>query len=370
MHTKCPINGGYMRNKKVFTAVLLIALFVSACTVPTTEMPDEGEGIPVTGGDVQADSAAAAPPEEVLEVAELPAAAAPEITISAPDDIPASFRTLKDSDSSLRASEKRVLSGDNFNNNLFERPFTSEEMVYQPDLDILTVDFAEDELFFYFTIRMHDVHPEAGVLTGFYGVEFDRTLTGRGDLLVFTDDPGPNWSSQKVTIYIDENVDVGGPQPLIPDTGHDSSGYDGVRIMQGGEAAFSRQDPNDPKAVQFAISRSLLGDPKQFLWGGWADNGLKDPAAFDYNDILQFSEAGSPFRDNSEYPVKDLFNVDNTCRLPYGFPQGGGNIPGMCINTPPPSQNKPGDPGSSCPYWEWCYPVGDQIICVCVEPPR
>jgi hypothetical protein len=353
-----------MSNKKVFTAVLFATLFVSACTAPTAVTPGENEGVPVTGGEALDDTAAEAPPAEVEEAAAEP----PAITISAPDDIPDSVRTLKDSDSSLRASEKRVLSGDNFNNNLFERPFTSKEMVYQPDLDIINVDFSEDDLFFYFTIRMYDVHADAGALTGFYGIEFDRTLTGRGDLLVFTNEPGASWSSQKVTIYIDENVDVGGPQPLIPDTGHDGSGYDGVRIMQGGEAAFARQDPNDPKAVQFAISRSLLGDAKQFLWGGWADNGLKDPAAFDYNDILQFSEAGSPFRDNSEYPVKDLFNVDNTCRLPYGFPQGGGNIPGMCINTPPPSKDTLKDGG--CPYEPYCYyNERQEWVCICLEPP-
>jgi hypothetical protein len=346
-----------MSRKKIFIAVLLSALIISACTAPAVEEPESAQKVPVTGIEFQVDPESAAPPETVEEAAEAPA-----ITIMAPDDLPAPIRTLKDSDSSLRASEKRVLSGDNFNNNLFERPFTSNEMVYQPDLDILTVDFAEDELFFYFTIRMKDVHPEAGLLTGFYGVEFDRTLTGRGDLLVFTDDPGATWSAQKVTIYIDENVDVGGAQPLIPDTGHEGSGYEGVRIMQGGEAAFARQDSNDPKGVQFAISRSLLGDPQQFLWGAWADNGLKDPAAFDYNDIMRFSEAGSPFRDNSEYPVKDLFNVDNTCRLPYGFPQSGSSIKGMCINTPPPVEEKP----KGCSE-EICYNFGSQTVCYCLD---
>jgi len=354
-----------MRKNKLFIVVSLMALLISACTTPAPATMDPAEEVPVTGSEIE-ESAAEAPQAEVEEA---PAAAAPEITIAAPDDIPASVRTLKDSDSSLRASEKRVLSGDNFNKNLFERPFTSEEMVYQPDLDILTVDFAEDDLFFYFTIRMKDLHPESSALTGFYGVEFDRTLTGRGDLLVFTDDPGTSWSSQKVTIYIDDNVDVGGPQPLIPDTGHDGSGYDGLRIMQGSEAAFARLDPADPAAVQFAISRSLLGDPQQFLWGGWADNGLKDPASFDYNDLMGFSDAGSPFRDNSEYPVKDLFSVDNTCRLPYGFPQGGASYPGMCINTPPPpSKDTPKDGG--CPYELYCYyNERQEWVCICLEPP-
>jgi len=348
-----------MRKYNIFVAVLSTALIISACTAPSAEVSESAGEIPVTGGEAQADSDAVAPPEVVEEA---PAAKAPDITISAPDDLPASIRTLKDSDSSLRASEKRVLSGDNFNKNLFERPFTSQEMVYQPDLDIITVDFAEDELFFYFTVRMYDVHPESGALTGSYGIEFDRTLTGRGDLLVFTEDPNIGWSSQKVTIYIDENVDVGGPQPLIPDTGFEGSGFEGVRIMQGGEAAFARLDPNDPRAIQFSISRRLLGDPRQFLWGAWADNGLNNPSAFDYNDLMRFAEAGSPFRDNKEYPVKDLFNVDNTCRLPYGFPQSGGNIPGMCINTPPPAEDKPG----GCQE-EVCYDFGSQRVCYCLD---
>ena len=75
--------------------------------------------------------------------------------LNMPGDIPDPNRTLADSDSSIRAEEHRVLSGDNFNNNLYERPFTSREMVYQPDLDIITVDFAFDDDYFYFTINLN-----------------------------------------------------------------------------------------------------------------------------------------------------------------------------------------------------------------------
>ena len=94
------------------------------------------------------------------------------------------MRTLKDSDSSIRAYENRAVTGDNFLNNLYERPFTSQEMVYQPDLDIITVDFGDGENFFYFTIRLYGMNPDEWGLNGVYGVEFDRTLTGRGDLVV------------------------------------------------------------------------------------------------------------------------------------------------------------------------------------------
>ncbi len=353
-----------MSKYKLYAFLLTSALLIGACTAPAAEAMGENS-VPVTGGEVVEEVVAEAPAAEIEAAEEAPAAAPPAITIAAPLDLPASIRTLKDSDSSLRASEKRVLSGDNFNNNLFERPFSSLEMVYQPDLDIQTVDFAENEQFFFFTVRLYDLHPDSGSLTGYYGVEFDRTLTGRGDLLVFTENAGGDWGSNNVTIYIDENADVGGPQPLIPDTGFSGSGYEGVRIMEGGNAAFARLDPADPKAVQFAISRSLLGDPEQFLWGAWADSGLKNPAAFDYNDLMRGSDAGSPFRDNSDYPVKDLFNVDNTCRLPYGFPQAGGSIKGMCINTPPPTEKKP--PSNECEGERVCYDFGNQTVCYCLD---
>jgi hypothetical protein len=80
------------------------------------------------------------PPEEVLE---------PE-------------RTLEDVGSSHFASEHKVTSGDNMLNGLYERPFTSEEMIYQPDLDIVTVDQASDELFYYFTIHLYGMNMQGG----------------------------------------------------------------------------------------------------------------------------------------------------------------------------------------------------------------
>ena len=51
-------------------------------------------------------------------------------------------KILEDSSSSSKASEKRATAGDNFLNGLYERPFTSKAMIYQPDVDIVKVDFA------------------------------------------------------------------------------------------------------------------------------------------------------------------------------------------------------------------------------------
>jgi len=260
-----------------------------------------------------------------------------------PDEMPDPVRTLADSDSSARASECRVLSGDNFLDNHYERPFTSQEMIYQPDLDIFSVDFAYDDEFFYFTINLNGLDEETGKLLGTYGIEFDRSLKGRGDLLVLVENPIKEWSIINVIVLVDENRDVGGPHPIVADVGFNGSGYDEEFTLEGEKVAFTRLSPEYEDSVQFAVSRALLGNPEKFLWGAWADNGLKNFGNYDYNDSMAFSEAGSPFRDNEYYPIKSLYSLDNTCRLSYGFEQIGASNPGICKSVPPPPEPRETD---------------------------
>jgi len=332
-------------HKKIILSSLLIGLFLTGCTTaPSIE--EVAAEIPVTGNEEESmseDTEANLEDEAMTEEDPKP------VFSVAPSDPPDALRTLADSDSSLRAYENRVLSGDNFLTNLYERPFTSQEMIYQPDLDIQTVDFAEDDNFFYFTITLFDLDPDTGSLNGLYGIEFDRTLTGRGDLFVLTESPGGDWTAENVTVFTDENSDVGGPQPLIPDTGFSGSGYDAQETLGGEAAAFSRIAPNDDSAVQVAVSKALLGNPEEFTWGAWADNGLRDFTLYDYHDFFGMSEAGSPFRENEDYPIDALYSVDNTCRLPYGQPQIGSTIPGVCISIPPAPKSEEKAPGRACP---------------------
>jgi len=253
-----------------------------------------------------------------------------------PNEIPDPVRTLADSDSSLRASEHRVLSGDNFLENLYERPFTSQEMIYQPDVDIYSVDFAYDVEFYYFTINLNGVDDQSGELQGVYGIEFDRSLRGRGDLLVLVENLTEEWSIINVTVLVDINGDVGGPQPIVADEGFQGSGYDEEFFLEGEKVAFTRLSPENDDSVQFAVSRALLDNPEGFLWGAWADKGLKNFGEFDYNDTMGSAEAGSPFIDKDDYPIDALFSLDNTCRLPYGFEQIGASNPGICKSVPPP----------------------------------
>jgi len=52
----------------------------------------------------------------------------------------------------------------------------------------------------------------------------------------------------------------------------------------------------------------------------------------DHNDTMGPGEAGSPINTDDNYPLNALYNLDNTCRLPYGFEQMGASYPGMCIS--------------------------------------
>jgi len=319
---------------KFLLALSTATLIITACA-PTPEMTAE---IPVTGDDNFQNN-------DTLAVESAADVVMAETLLMPVMDVPAPERTLKDSDSSLRANEKRVLSGDNFLKNLYERPFTSGDMIYQPDIDIRTVDFAQDDQFFYFTITLGGMNPDDWGLNGIYGIEFDRTLTGRGDLFVRTTAPaGTDWSADTVLILTDTKGDVGGPRPLIPDTGFNGSGYDGTQELAGDQSAMARIDPSNPLAIQIAVSRALLDNPEQFTWGAWADNGLRDFGLYDYHDNFGLSAAGSPFRDNPDYPIGAVYSVDNTCRLPYGSAQMGSTIPGVCVTLPPVEENKDDKP--------------------------
>ncbi len=319
---------------QTISILLLVAILVIACGVQPEAEPQEAPQSDQPVPEVEEEKPAETEKEESPPPPPKPEEEPLKPSIW-PEDPPESERTLEDSDSSLRSYENRVLSGDNFLDNLYERPFTSIEMVYQPDLDIYTVDFAYDDLFFYFTITLNGFNEDEGGLKGLYGIEFDLTLNGRGDLIVITENPQEEWMIINMVVLVDEDGDVGGIVPIIADQGFEGNGYDRRVELNEDKVAFSRISPENPLAIQIAVSRALLDNPDEFLWGAWADNGLKEFALFDYNDTMGQSEAGSPFRDNEDYPIDALYSVDNTCRLPYGFGQGSKSVPGICINVPP-----------------------------------
>ncbi len=366
---------------RMVSTLVLLGLLAAACGGGTPALSEADSQATVAAlVEAKAAQTAAAIEEPAAEApaAQAPADTpqpAPEPTVEAtavqaqvmPNDPPKPERTLEDVGSSHFASEHKVTSGENYLNNLFERPFTSQEMIYQPDLDITTVDQAQDDAFYYFTIRLYGMNMQGGGLKGVYGIEFDRTLTGRGDLLVQVLDPAYEWSVQGVTIYGDRNRDVGGPRPIQADTDFNGSGYDMTIEQDGEKTAFARIDPKDGNAVQLAVSKALLGNPEGFAWGAWADNGLKDVTKFDYNDTMGPTAAGSPIKDKY-YPVKDIYNLDNTCRLLVGTSEET-LIPGLCKIGVVAYEKESGGGGKTC-YCEKaglpqdrCLASGNRWIC-------
>jgi hypothetical protein len=252
-----------------------------------------------------------------------------------PGEPGAPIKVLEDANSSLKASEKRAVSGDNFSDGLYERPFTSQSMIYQPDLDILNASMSKDDKFFYFVIKLAGVIEKPQPLSGQYGIEFDLNKDGRGDLLVLAQKPVKEWSTAGVQIFTDPDGDVGGKIPMTTEAGFKGDGYEKkMDASNSGAAVFARLSPSDPASVEIAVSADQLGGVKEYLWNAWADGGIQDPSKFDYNDTFGPSQAGSPIKTAADYPLKALFSLDNTCRVVYGFTSNI-NIPGMCTSVQP-----------------------------------
>ena len=311
-----------------------------------------------------------------------------------------------ETNSASTAGQKRANGGDYLNQNLLERPFTAGEMVYRPDVDLVRVEISQDQTFYYFMLHLSGVNSETNMLSAYYGVELDISRDGRGDLLLWAlGDGSTEWRITDVFVYQDANDDVGGSRPLLAEApNYNGDSYEKLLFspdhLNDPDAAWKRVDPADAKVIQLAIKKSVLGNATAFMWNAWADDGVKDPTRFDYNDFFTLTEAGSPIGGASDYPLKDLYLVDNTCRLAYGF-EPTGNETGLCYvpepaATPEPPEPEPDEPelpcdcasfenytfitdAACCTYcgYEWggttefpCYQPGPEPPCDCDSFPN
>lgn len=290
-----------------------------------------------------------------------------------PDIIPKGVFNY-DVDSSGTASENRAPYGDSYNIDLFERPFSQTVMNYIPALDIQTFSLSQDANWYYVTMQLNggDMNDPIGID---YGVEIDTNHDGIGDYLIWANPPYKTpWTTDTVQIYSDPNNDVGGASPEKSDANattaapYPGDGYETIVFDKGQgsdpDMAWVRIDPKDSTTVEFAFKRSLAGNA--FMWGVWADGGLKDPSKFNYNDRFTLKQAGSPIKSSSDYPIKAIFQVDNTCWAPYGFHPNGFE-PHLCPSNAPPATKKPHTPVAPTPVPDSevpipsCLPAGTMI---------
>lgn len=251
-----------------------------------------------------------------------------------------------------------LYNGDQYSIDLLERPFTPMDMQNRFDLDLQKVSMSSDNTFFYFSLLMKDINITSKMLDGNYGIEIDTDLDGRGDYLLWAYSPSKSttWESNGIALFTDTNNDVGSINPLVSDPVQQTDGYESEvwpgKPISDYDGAWSRISPISPTTMQLAVKRSLLGDPTKFLWGAWSDHQIMAPYRFDYNDIFTAAQAGSPYMGNPDYPLKEVAQIDNTCREAWGF-KSTGKEPGICKpavtqqptvkpnNTPKPTQ-KPG----------------------------
>jgi len=246
----------------------------------------------------------------------------------------ASFMT--DRSTALLASERRAI-GDNYDINLLERPFSPEAMDYKDYLDITRGELSLNPPFVYITIQLEGGAPADQDVA--YGVEIDLDLDGHGEWLILGQvPPDSTWTTNGVRACRDSNGDVGGPTAMRVDAPNSArDGYEDCVFESGyglnPDAAWIRRDPSHANYIQIAFLFSLIGSDGEFLWGAWSDEGLQEPAYFDYHDHFTITEAGSPASESSYYPLKAVALLDNTCRWGYGFAPTG-TEPGTCYVPP------------------------------------
>lgn len=334
-------------SKRSRSHITMFVLFATAlaCNLPTSISTDPQDGAADSGEGPPAAQSPDAPPagESPVPEATLPPTSTstptPTVAHSMFPSGPAAVNSYVIDRSTKGLAAERRANADNFAINLLERPYTAEVMDYVGYLDLTRGEVSSNPPWMYVTIYLEEAPPDGG--PAIYGVELDLDIDGRGDWLIFgLAPPGTDWTTDGVHVYRDANNNVGGSNPMNSEASNPSwDGYEDHVFDQGygddADAAWIRRVPNHPERVQIAFKFSLISD-SEFMWGVWADEGVQEPAFFDYNDHFTAAEAGSPVIESSLYPLKALFAVDNSCRWGFGF-EPTGSERGVCYVPPTPT---------------------------------
>ena len=345
-----------MKKSKVLMSGSVLFLAIIACTsaaTPAAETMIQTEIVPVTGA------------TPTLVITEVPIVQHQTI----PGELPVDWAGyVGDHDSSATAGQNRAPGGDRFTFNRFERPFNAEGMdVYFPYLDIQEASIYQDETWVFAVIKLKG-QSEQGNLPGKYAMELDMNIDGGGDWLILVDSPASaEWSVNGVQVWFDENNDVGGSYPMhtdeiiVPVTGYESMVFDQGNGNDA-DTAWARISPTDSTSVQLAIKRAIFAGDTSFMASAWAGTGDLDPALFDMSDSYNHDQAGASLVELPNfYPIKELSELDNSCRMPVGF-AATGNEPGSCPIAPIQSEQ------SACPAsMTYCVILGNQEVCYCLQ---
>lgn len=346
----------HKRSLRTLLPIVVLLISALACSLPGGAGPAATQTMEALATIVEANltsgEATKAPDAASPAEATQPPAEATEETLPTPTvahqiqpSNPGSVKSFMTDRSSASLASERRANADTFAINLLERPFTTQVMDYQEYLDITRAELSMGPPWVYITIFLEGPPPTGSEAA--YGVEIDLDIDGHGDWLVLANaSPDSEWTTDGVRACRDANGDVGGPTAMIPDGPHASrDGYEDCVFDSGygigPDEAWIRRDPGHVDRIQIAFLYSLIGNDGKFMWGAWSDETIKDPALFDYHDHFTLIDAGSPASESSQYPLKAMASLDNTCRWAYGFIPTGSE-PGVCYIPPTPTPVLPG----------------------------
>lgn len=191
---------------------------------------------------------------------------------------------------------------DQWSGNMIERPFNASGEMYMPELDIAEARMGADENWLFWRVDMYpDVNEEPQSVR--IVIELDTDQDGRGDAAIeilpalIT---ASKWQTTGIGLLLDENNDVGGLKPIIPDnTNLKGNGYE----APGTAELFVRQ-ANMGMSFEVALSVDYFSTEKINLgWWVWAVPVSTELTSFDLVDSLTADE---------------LYSADNTCMMIYG----------------------------------------------------
>lgn len=317
-----------LRLKRSITILALLSVIL-ACNIPSptqtppTEPPDATEAV--------APSADTPPPTEPPIQHEI-------IPVSLPVS---DSGHAGDQDSSTTAAEKKSAGGDRFTFERFERPFNANTMdVYYPNLDIVDTFVHQDQTWIYGTIQVKD-RSAAASSPYLFAMQLDVNLNGKGDWLILASNPpGTDWTTNGVQVFKDDNLDVGDLTAMVTDEdAADGDGFETMIFDQGKgddpDSAWVRVSPQDSNTVEIAVKRSVLANPTQYMINMWTGHATLNPILFDYSDHYSHEQAGAADPGlEFFYPIKEVYELDNTCRMAVGF-NPTGSEPGLCVSAQP-----------------------------------
>ncbi len=352
-------------KKRFFTllvCLVIASLILTGCNMPSTQ-PTPVPETPTTPPKLE--------PTPTLVPTEVPAEPSPIPTTVKEivhKDLPGApvgkiMQTVYDQIDETAALQKQAFGGDSFRDGKYERPF-DQSMNYLPHADLVSVQLSrEDPLWIYILFKVNKPLSTDPSGNTHFMIELDTDLDSRGEIIIITAMPkSTTWSTESVLVFSNPDKNVGGVTVVKPDKNlSEGRGYYNEIFNNGKgddpDLAWSRISKVDPAIAQLAFKNTLTGGEKgKFIWLPWSDAGMQDWSLFEFNDHFTFAQAGYPLKEDQEnYPIKDLWGIDNTCRVASGFSTTA-YMPGLCDNyDPPPAKG----PSAGC----YCNPRDTKCRC-------